>query len=363
VRHHLDFTLDLHHALAPAADQDFCWSPYSVSSALGLAATATGGKTREQIVAALREKPAALLDLLAPSAELAPGTAEAPVLAVANTLWAHEDLPVEESYRLALKDWPGSSVRNAPFLADPERARQLINADVAETTRELIPELLPEGSVHPRTIAALVNALYLKVSWREAFDSEDTDERAFHAPGGQHPVPTMHATRNLGYAHAHGWQAVSLPAAGGVDAVVLLPDGDLVAAEPGLDAATLGELLDSLEQRRIALALPRFKVTGGAELTDPLAELGVHELFTPGADFSPLTSLPLRVSTVVHESVLDVDESGLEGAAATAMMMRLTAVMREPEPLRVDVDRPFLLLVRHRATGAIYFLSRITDPS
>ncbi|MFC7342141.1 serpin family protein [Saccharopolyspora griseoalba] len=363
MRHHLDFTLALHHALAPAGDQDFCWSPYSVSSALGLAATATGGKTREQIVSALREEPAGLLDVLVPSAELAAGTGEAPVLAVANTLWAHEDLPVEESYRLALKDWPGSSVRNAPFLADPERARQLINADVAETTRELIPELLPEGSVHPRTIAALVNALYLKVSWREAFDTADTDEQPFHAPRGQRAVPTMHATRNLGYAAAGGWQAVSLPAAGGVDAVVLLPDGDLADAERELDAAALGGLLESLEQRRIALSLPKFKVTGGAELTDPLAALGVHELFTPGADFSPLTSMPLRVSTVVHESVLDVDESGLEGAAATAMMMRLTAVVREPEPLRVEVDRPFLVLVRHRSTGAVYFLSRVTDPS
>lgn len=363
MRHHLDFTLALHHELAPAGDRDFCWSPYSVSSALGLAATATGGKTREQIVTALREEPAGLLDLLGPSAELPPGSGEAPVLAVANTLWAHEDLPVEESYRLALKDWPGSSVRNAPFLANPESARQLINADVAETTRELIPELLPEGAVHPRTIAALVNALYLKVSWREAFDTNDTDDRPFHAPGGQRSVPTMRATRNLGYAASDGWQAVSLPAAGGVDAVVLLPDDDLTAVEPGLDANALGGLLDSLEQRRIALSLPRFKVTGGAELTDPLAALGVHELFTPGADFSPLTALPLRVSTVLHESVLDVDESGLEGAAATAMMMRLTSVVREPEPLRIDVDRPFLLVVRHRETGAIYFLSRVTDPS
>jgi serine protease inhibitor len=30
--------------------------------------------------------------------------------------------------------------------------------------------------------------------------------------------------------------------------------------------------------------------------------------------------------------------------------------------LRVTVDRPFLLLVRHRATGAVYFIARVTDP-
>ncbi len=72
---------------------------------------------------------------------------------------------------------------------------------------------------------------------------------------------------------------------------------------------------------------------------------------------------------VSNEETLDavspkiVDEAGLEGAAATAMMMRLTAIVREPEPVRVEVDRPFLFLVRHRDSGALYFLARITDPS
>ncbi|MCI2420933.1 serpin family protein [Saccharopolyspora sp. K220] len=361
---HLDFSLSLHRRLAPPVDRPFCWSPYSVASALGLAATATGGQTREELVNALRTEPAGLLELLGCAAELTTGSAaEPPVLAVANTLWAHEALPVEESYLLALKDWPGSAVRNAPFRTDPEKSRQLINADVAETTRDLIPELLPAGSVDPETVAALVNALYLKVSWREAFDEKATTERPFHAPARDREVPTMHATRRFGHAAAEGWQVVSLPAAGGVEAVVLLPDTDLETAEPDLDAARLGRLLGAVEQQRVELFLPKFDVTGDAELTRSLGALGVHTLFTRAADFAPLTDQPLRVSTIVHQSVLEVDESGLEGAAATAVMMRLTAIVREPEPIRVEVDRPFLFLVRHQETGAVYFLARITDPS
>lgn len=360
---HLDFTLALHARLAPPAAKTFCWSPYSVSSALGLAATATGGRTREELVGALREEPASLLEVLGAAAELSAGSGEQPVLAVANTLWAHADLPIEESYRLALQDWPGSAVRNAPFQDDPEAARKLINADVAETTRDLIPELLPTGAVHPQTVAALVNALYLKVSWREAFETAKTTQRPFHAPGGDQDVPTMTAARTFGHASADGWQAVSIPAAGGVEAVVLLPDADLAEAEPQLDAERLSGLLGALEQRKVELFLPRFKVSGSAELTEPLGALGVRDLFTPAADFTPLTDRSLRVSQVLHESVLDVDETGLEGAAATAMMMRLTAIVREPEPVRVEVDRPFLFLVRHRDSGAIYFLSRVTDPT
>ncbi|MFB9568890.1 serpin family protein [Saccharopolyspora hordei] len=361
---HLDFSLSLHRQLAPQPDQQFCWSPYSVASALGLAAAATGGRSRDELVAALRDEPSALLDVLGGAAELsASGSAEPPVLAVANTLWAHEELHVEESYLRALRDWPGSELRNAPFRTDPEKARQLINSDVAETTRELIPELLPAGAVREDTVAALVNALYLKVSWREAFDQKATTARPFHTPAGSRDVPTMHVTRRLGHAAVDGWTVVTLPAAGGVDAVVLLPDHGLDQAEPDLDAARLGRLLGAVEQQRVELFLPKFTATGDAELTSPLGALGVRELFTPAADFSPLTDRPLRVDAVLHQSVLEVDEKGLEGAAATAAMMRLTAIVREPDPIRVQVDRPFLFLVRHQATGALYFLARITDPS
>lgn len=365
VRAHLDFSLALHHQLAPAPDRTFCWSPYSVASALGLTAAAAGGDTRRELAAALRtsEGTDELARLLADAAELeeTPG-ADQPVLAVANTLWAHEQLPIADTYRHALRNWPGSAVRNAPFRADPERARRQINADVSDTTRELIPELLDPGTVDPDTVAAIVNALYLKTSWREAFDEQATERRPFHAPGGTRDVDTMRATRRLGYAARDGWQVVSLPAAGGVEAVVLLP-GDLASAEAGLGAAELDALLGSVEQQRVELLLPKFEVEGDAELRQPLAALGARTLFTPEADFSALTSEPLRVSTIVHESVLRVDENGLEGAAATATMMRLTSIVQEEEPIRVEVDRPFLFLVRHRATGALYFLARVVDPA
>lgn len=359
---HLDFSLSLHHHLAAPPSRSFCWSPYSVASALGLAAAATGGDTREELLDALRaDAPSGLRGLLSGAAELGdPGAAEPPVLAVANTLWAHDELKVHEPFRERFAEWPGSAVRTAPFRSEPEEARQRINADVSETTRELIPELLEPGTVDPDTVAALVNALYLKVSWREAFDANATSAQPFRTPSGDREVPTMTATRRMGYAAAKGWQAVSLSAVGGVEAVVLLPGS---GSEPELDPGALAHLLSAVEQQRVELHLPRFEARGEAELNRPLGELGVRTVFTGDADFTPLTDEPLKISTIVHQAVLRVDESGLEGAAATAAMMRLTAIVREPDPIVVRVDRPFLFLVRHRSTGALYFLSRVVDPS
>ncbi|GAB2754877.1 serpin family protein [Salinifilum aidingensis] len=367
----LAFSRSLHRALAPPVETSFCWSPCSVLSALGLVAEATTGPAHEQLRAALGDDPANLRAAAAAASAIEdPGGArEQPEFAASNTLWADGDLAPKQAYLAELAAWPGGAVRSTRFRADPERARQEINSDVADTTRGLIPELLQPGTVDPDTVAALVNALYLKTSWQEAFDGNDTRDRVFHAPGRDRSVPMMHVSRDLPYAAAHGWQAVGLPALGGVEAVVLLPDAArdpveaLETAEGALTPETLADLLGGTGTQRVELALPRFEVRGNAELRGPLGALGVDTVFTPAADFTPLTDRPMRVSTAVHESVLRVDENGLEGAAATAAVMRLTSAVRRPRPIRVTVDRPFWFLVRHRASGVPYFLARVTDPA
>jgi serpin B len=90
----------------------------------------------------------------------------------------------------------------------------------------------------------------------------------------------------------------------------------------------------------------------------------VRTLFGAEADLSGVTGgrEGLTVDAAVHKAVLTLDETGLEGAAATAVMMTRTAMMTPPRPVPVHVDRPFLLLVRHRPTSTLYFLTRVTDP-
>ena len=65
-----------------------------------------------------------------------------PELAVANTLWADDDLTINPDFSLA------GSVRRTAF-SDPATVRKLVNTDVAETTRGLIPELLTEPAARP----------------------------------------------------------------------------------------------------------------------------------------------------------------------------------------------------------------------
>ncbi|MFD0203834.1 MULTISPECIES: serpin family protein [Saccharothrix] len=345
-RTHLTFALTLHDAVAPDRTRNACWSPYSVASALGLTAQAARGETEAELLALLGEDHAKVLKgaVVGDDAEFS----------VANTLWAWDELPVNEGFLTDLAGWPGAKVRSAPFADDPEGSRKLINADVAETTRGLIPELLAAGAITSDTAATLVNALYLKCAWVEEFPDHDTADLPFRGTGN---VATMRREGTMRYAQRDGWQAVALPALGGVEAVVLLPDGDLGGTEG------VPEVLEALDHDRIELFLPKLDLSVNVSLAEALQQVGVRRMFGQGADLTGLSSDPrLFVDDVVHEAVLRLDEQGFEGAAATAVVMRLTSFMPVERSRTVRVDRPYLLLVRHAETGAIFFLAQVAKP-
>jgi serine protease inhibitor len=360
----LRFVLDLHRELAADPADGFVWSPYSVAAALGVAADGAAGVTRDEIAAALTaagDLGALGKALLAAASldDLGDGG-----IAVANTLWADATLPVSAAYAAAVRAWPGGGARTADFRHAPDAARGEINADVERTTHGLITDLLAPEHITRDTRAVLVNALWLKVGWLGEFDPRRTRPARFHSPGGAAEVPTMHRQSRLPYATGNGWTRVGLPADGGLRADVLLPDGDLAAAEAALTPAALADLLEG-GSREVALSLPRFRVESTAGLVPGLAALGVRTVFTGAADLSPITggAEPLKVDKAVHRAVLTVDETGLEGAAATALMMTRTARMVPERPVEVRVDRPFLILVRDPRSGAVYFLARVTRPS
>ncbi|WP_298179415.1 serpin family protein [Saccharomonospora sp.] len=363
---HLNFALALHRALGSPGGNT-CFSPYSVAGALGLVARAARGDTATQpaaLLAGASERVSEQADLLRKAAVLdAPhGGQDEPTLAVSNTLWVWRQLQMKPGFADVVTSWPSGAVATAPFVEDPEAARATINADVARTTRDLIPELLLPGTVGGDTVAGLVSALYLRVAWTYPFRDTSTAEGDFHAPSGVVRGPMMWQAERLGYARHEGWRLVDLPAVGGVSASVLLPDRPLAEAELELDAETLHALLEARSEAMVRLTMPRLSLDVRCPLKDALESLGVRRMFEPSADFGELSDDPrLSVSDVLHQTVLRLDESGLEGAAATAAMMRLVSAP-SGTPVTVEVNRPFLLLVRHRASGAVYFLARVTEP-
>jgi serpin B len=368
------FAFDLYGVLREEEGNLF-YAPHSLSVALAMTYGGARGETERQMAEALgftlpqerlHEAFAALDGTLADREGLE--------LNVANALWGQRDYGFLPAFLELLADAYGAGLEEVDFAASPEEARETINRWVEGETEGRIENLLPEGSVTPLTRLILANAVYFKAAWQHPFEEALTEEAPFTLPdGGEVMAPTMRQTERFGYARLDNAQAIELPYQGetraraaeqasGMSMLVLLPDeGAFEAFEAELSPATLEEALEALRAQEIDLFMPKFSYRSSFSLRGALSELGMAGAFSEGADFSGMNGQrDLFIHDVVHQAFVLVDEEGTEAAAATGVVVGVTAV--GPEPLEVRIDRPFIYLIRDGQSGAVLFMGRVLDP-
>ncbi len=362
------FALDLYQRLATEEGNLF-FSPYSIEAALGMTAAGAKGQTQEQILKTLQlpdneqtqQGMGALLRWLNWS-----GQQGKYQLRIANALWGQKDFHWHQDFLNGLQDSYGAGLREVDF-AQPEAARQTINAWVEEQTNDKIKDLIPSGMLDRRMRMVLTNAVYFLGDWQKPFNKKWTKEEPFFLRAEDSvPAEMMHQTSRFGYYGDDLVQILEMSYAGGdMSMVVLLPkakDG-LGKLEKGLTAGRLGEWLKQLRSTKVIVSLPKFKMTRKFNLTETLQTMGMRLPFSRGADFSGMTSEEaLQVSFVVHKAFVDVNEKGTEAAAATGVGVRATAAIPVERPPVFRADHPFLFLIRDRKHDLILFVGRLADP-
>ncbi len=355
--------LDLLPHVAGKTDNIF-YSPVSISAALGMAWGGASGTTASQMAKVLHfdlpearqhNAVARLLDALGPKVK---GGA---VMSTANRVWAAQGLRVNASFAKLMNDAYGAGLGAVDFRGD---GRQVINAWVADQTHQKIKELLHETDINAATKLVLTNAVYFKGAWKHGFDPKSTSPGSFrNTTRTIVKVPFMHQTANLPYVVGDGWRAVELPYKGGeMSMTVMLPESgwDLSQLEAKLTPQVIASLHARMRTQTIDLALPKFKLSTRYQLKDSLTKLGMVDAFRITARFDRISpDAKLFISKVIHQAVLEVDEQGTVAAAATAVVARdLSARVNQA----FTADQPFLVLIRHKATGAIVFMGRVMNP-
>lgn len=281
----------------------------------------------------------------------------ADVLSVADAIWIDPAMTPKEPVLAAVTAAGGEVFRDP--LGSPESLAK-INGWVSEKTRGLIPTLLDRAPADPGLVA--VNALYFKDRWKTAF-----------APGRTRPAP---------FTRADG-STVEVPMmAGAIDATPMRSDDTFVAVELGYQSPRFGLVLVTSKEKplpasgfapvtdwlsgrdfaaaTVELSLPRLALDQRAGLLPALDALGLKEgRASPTAldGFGP----GQRLSDVIQKSVLKIDETGTEAAAATAVLT-VRSALRNQNP-RIVFDKPFWFALRDRDTGVVLIAGYVGDPS
>lgn len=346
------------------SDKNIFISPFSISTALTMTANGAADQTLEKMRNTLKINDLELASVNASYKtllETLPNLDANTKLKIANSIWPQVDFPVLPGFLQTNSTNFDSEVIPVDFKnATPVIAQ--VNGWVKDKTEGLIPETLT--SLPDNLVMLLINAIYFKGTWRTEFDPEDTHQADFFAPSGAVPVDMMHIQESdFAYFQNGLFQAIDLPYGDSIYSMsVFLPSenhtvNDIIAE---MNPAAYNMWLSSFYKQPVELFLPKFKMGYDIRLKKTLSDMGMAVAFSDNADFSKIsTAGHLAIGDVIHKAVVEVSEKGTEAAAVTVVEIINTSIPVTPI---VNVNRPFLFVIRDNKTKCILFMGKIVNP-
>ena len=335
-------------------------SPVSIGMALAMAADGARGQTRAAMAKTLGISASAFAVANGALMSVLGANHDAQV-AVANALWTRQDIPPNPSYVSLLKSRYGAQAQALQF-GNPSAAAT-INEWTKAHTLGLIPQILTQTS--RSDFAYLTNAIAFKADWTQQFKKSDTHPRQFtNGDGSVHNVPMMSQTGEFSELDGASYRALRMTyGKGGYAAYIILPNAKAgtASAIANLSAASFDKMAGTMKPQQLEIVVPKFTAHYATSLVPVLKALGMGIAFSAAADFSVMHAPPpgLEISEVNHAAYVRVDEKGTTAAAATAVGIRMTAIMAPPK--QFVVDHPFLFALRDERTGTLLFLGAIND--
>lgn len=365
------FALDLLRQLQESTDKgNLFFSPYSLSTALTMTYAGARGKTAAQMRQVLQLQQAdeevhkanayLMLDLRNR------GYNGAYRLSIANQLWGAQDEVFLTPFLGLLQEQYQATMEQLDFAGNTEQARKRINDWASQQTDGKIKEVLKEGIIDGNTRLVLTNAIHFQGLWATRFRKEETvTEDFFVTQERSVRVPMMKQALKAGYLKEGNLQLLSLDYQGNDTAMVLLmpAPGELQKLIAKLSTTQLDSWLGRMNEDKVEVSLPRFQLRQDLDMNKTLQSMGMTDAFSSAADFSGMNGKKdLFIKAVLHKAVLSVDEEGSEASGVTTVVVNRKSASGG-DPLTFVANRPFVLMIRDKKSGAILFLGQVTIPT
>lgn len=261
------------------------------------------------------------------------------------------------------------------FQGDSNKAVNIVNNKVSRASNGGLKKFLDPSSVSALTEVLLVNVMHFKSDWQNSFESETTKEDFQRTFGGPIQVDMMYGDfTNLGYssreANNGAAQIVAIPFEDeNYHMVLVLPSQE--RGNRGLSefvAKDLKNLMptimdsESLPKTEAAVELPKFNIKTKVDLSSTLRKInGLDHMLSEEANFSRMTTTPVKVDEINHMAVIDVNQNGVEASAATGISIVFKSAFT-PD-LFIQFNRPFLFFIVEKSTKMILFAGKVENPN
>lgn len=343
-------------------------SPLSISYALSMTLNGANAATRDSMIKTLRIKNITLDELNRSYRDLTSSLLSVDnrvLISIANSVWTEKNFSVKKSFTEILTAYYRAESRS--FDITDASAPAQINTWIEDNTNGLIKKMVDK--LNDNTVMLLINAIYFKGKWKIQFDDKATTDRSFYKQDGSViSAPSMHQTETYKVYLGNGFTMVELPYGQGNFVMdIILPDSNNPDELTGILTDSnfqnwISHLSSDLSVKKVNLYLPRFKYGYKKSLKDILSSMGMGIAFTDAADFTNITSFPpLLINEVLHQAFIETKEDGTEAAAATVVEIITTSIGPD-NPLLIDIDHPFIYLIRETTSNSIIFMGKVSDP-
>ncbi|KAF5272221.1 hypothetical protein FQA39_LY01303 [Lamprigera yunnana] len=314
-----------------------------------------------------------------------------------NALFIDSDLQLKDTFQHNLQIYK-TDVEKVNFTGDSLGAQKFVNMWAAEQTKGVIKTMLP-SPLPPSTAAILANALYFKADWETPFSYERNTIDFFYSSSDK-KVRTEYMQENfdnLSYVDSatYGCKAVRIPYKNDQVAMYIMQphlnngEGyDIKKFIQKMTAKVFFELLSQMKNQRVTLQIPKLKLANSLSILEPLQKYRLYrkvyvENNTDTKDpidtlekrikaFKALNTTErisidlkqakkdgvLRVSNILQQVHLNLDEKGTEAAAVTASIIEYMG-----GSALLLLNRPFSFVIRHEPTSAVLFWGAVVDPT
>ncbi len=363
--HTNDFTFNLFRSVSATNSNgsNLFTSPLSVSMALGMTSNGANNGTLDSMRTVLGfssftqdQVNSYYNKLITALPELDPNT----TLKIANSIWYTQSLSVIPSF---LQTGTKSYLANIQSLDFSNPASlTTINNWVSDQTNGKITKVIDK--IGNDDMMYLINAIYFKSIWASKFNTSDTKSTTFTLPDNSEiETPFMNGHISCNFYRDADATILELPYANNKYSLVMVmpPSGQSLGSfVSALSSTTWQNWMGKIGNGTADVSIPKFQFTYSTSLRGELSAMGMGTAFSDAADFSNLsTTAALKITDVQHKAYIAVDETGTEAAAATTVIMGMTA----PAPNIITINRPFFFVIREMKSGLILFAGSVNNPA
>lgn len=331
-----------------AADENINYSIFSIMTLLAITAQATAANTRSEVVQALI-KSDDYEYLIANVQNLQKILSDNQVFQSANAVLIQQSMhdDIMPDYAELLKN-----TFDADLLISHNMAED-VNDWVSQKTSGMIPQIADESMNH--MLACMLNAVIFDDAWKEPYEEDRIQRELFTNYSNSNSTVQMMNSIESAYIENDSFTGFVKPYRNSFSFIGLLPKNKYNSVfEKVLKDIDIMELYQQRSKETVYVSIPEFQITFGKDISRLCRSMGIHMLFTPKADFSPMVSEQLMLGQIIHKTKIEVNRKGTKAAAVTAGVLYLGSIpfLNHKE---VCLNRPFVYAIVENRTGIPVF--------